>query len=256
MPVRVSSDFWESPSYCSLRTLLINYRFKPGEQLHPAHIADCLRMSSTPIREMLHRMSAEHLLTTVPGRGFFARTLTEREMRELLELIHLVFTHAISTCPLTTADPLLAETLRPTGSALPWRGATLADAVESVLQKVAQLSGNQTVCHSLRNWLDRTHYVRSLDAEDDAHGEEMIARLHEFLGCLRANDQKGALKKLSAQLRATLPRLSGLVREGIIRCHEQSLDQTLSDLERKGRFKCAGAAPSAPGPVVNAFRSA
>jgi DNA-binding GntR family transcriptional regulator len=236
MSARTPGEAPHHAAYHVLRAFLINYRFRPGEQLHPARIADALSMSSTPVRELFHRMSAEKLLTIIPGRGFFANILSEREMRELLGLIYLLLTHVVQTRNATQAprlvNPASLETLL-SNPVTRSRGGELADDIETVLTATAELSGNSTIVDAIRSWSDRTHYVRCLQVEDEDRAVEMIRQLHDFLRCMGMKDKKGATSRLNAQLRASLLRLNAVVREGIIRCHTQSSDQVLSELKRE-----------------------
>jgi hypothetical protein len=74
---------------------LVEHRFRPGEQLMIADLADHLRLSSTPVREARICLRAEALLDTSSRRGFFVKILTQKEMTELFGLSHLVIRTAI-----------------------------------------------------------------------------------------------------------------------------------------------------------------
>ena len=55
-------------------------------QLRPDTIAEQLDISTTPVREALHRMEGDGLMVKLPYRGWFVREFTEQEVRELYEM--------------------------------------------------------------------------------------------------------------------------------------------------------------------------
>ncbi|MGR8947332.1 MAG: GntR family transcriptional regulator [Gammaproteobacteria bacterium] len=59
-------------------------RFVPGQRLIEADLSENLYTSRGPIREAFKRLAAEGVLTLVPHRGAYVRTLTRREVSEVL----------------------------------------------------------------------------------------------------------------------------------------------------------------------------
>ena len=59
-------------------------RFVPGQRLIEADLSENLYTSRGPIREAFKRLAAEGVLTLVPHRGAYVRTLTRREVTEVL----------------------------------------------------------------------------------------------------------------------------------------------------------------------------
>ena len=57
-----------------------------GNQLRPEAIARQLNISTTPVREALHRLEKDGLTVKVPYQGTFVREFTERQIRELYVL--------------------------------------------------------------------------------------------------------------------------------------------------------------------------
>jgi DNA-binding GntR family transcriptional regulator len=73
---RFSGNSDHGKVYKLLKSMLVEYRFYPGEQLLIGSLAERLRVSATPVRETLTRLQAEGLLDTTHRRGFYARKLT------------------------------------------------------------------------------------------------------------------------------------------------------------------------------------
>lgn len=73
-------------AYRALWSGIVGGRLEPGVQLRPDTIAEELDISTTPVREALHRMEGDGLIVKLPYRGWFVREFTEQEVRELYEM--------------------------------------------------------------------------------------------------------------------------------------------------------------------------
>jgi DNA-binding GntR family transcriptional regulator len=73
-------------AYRALWTAIVSGHIEPGVQLRPDTIAEQLDISTTPVREALHRMEGDGLVMKLPYRGWFVREFTEQEVRELYEM--------------------------------------------------------------------------------------------------------------------------------------------------------------------------
>jgi DNA-binding GntR family transcriptional regulator len=73
-------------AYRALWSGIVAGRIEPGVQLRPDTIAVELDISTTPVREALHRMESDGLIVKLPYRGWFVREFTEQEVRELYEM--------------------------------------------------------------------------------------------------------------------------------------------------------------------------
>jgi DNA-binding GntR family transcriptional regulator len=65
---------------------IVRGRIEFGAQLRPDTIAEQLDISTTPVREALHRMERDGLIVKLPYRGWFVREFSEQEVRELYEM--------------------------------------------------------------------------------------------------------------------------------------------------------------------------
>lgn len=69
--------------YKVLANSVVTGKAAPGTQLRPDVIARQLDVSTTPVREAMHRLEADGLAVKVPYQGWFVREFTEKEIREL-----------------------------------------------------------------------------------------------------------------------------------------------------------------------------
>jgi hypothetical protein len=69
--------------YLALKEQLGSGRFPPGAHLEPAALSEELSASVTPVRDALHRLLGERLITAPRGDGFRMPLLTEAALRDL-----------------------------------------------------------------------------------------------------------------------------------------------------------------------------
>lgn len=72
--------------FYTLRQAILTGELKPGERLMEIHLADKLGVSRTPVREAIHRLELEGLVTTIPRRGAEVAQITEKSMSDVLEV--------------------------------------------------------------------------------------------------------------------------------------------------------------------------
>jgi DNA-binding GntR family transcriptional regulator len=65
---------------------IVNGAFEPGAPLRPDAIARQLDVSTTPIREGLHRLEGDGLAIKLPNQGWFVREHTRQQINELYEV--------------------------------------------------------------------------------------------------------------------------------------------------------------------------
>ncbi len=70
----------------TLRQAILIGELKPGERLMEIHLADRLGVSRTPIREAIHKLEREGLVTITPRRGAEVSQITEKSMNDVLEV--------------------------------------------------------------------------------------------------------------------------------------------------------------------------
>ena len=71
--------------YGKIRNRILHLKMKPGEPLNEEKLAKKLQVSRTPVREALHRLSSEGLVTITPNLGARVSEVNLRNFRELIE---------------------------------------------------------------------------------------------------------------------------------------------------------------------------
>jgi len=70
----------------SLREMILNGEFSPGERLLETMLVERLDVSRTPIRAALARLAEGGLLEKVSGGGYIVREFTERDVQEAIDV--------------------------------------------------------------------------------------------------------------------------------------------------------------------------
>lgn len=217
--------------YAKLKHLLVNYQFKPEVPLHPTELADRLKVSSTPVREALHRLAEEHLLTSVPNKGFYSKVLAIEEMNELSVLSKVLLQHAIGTgAAALNAEQFLEYPVNANRTDLVDQIISDAHFIENVFENIAALSRNRSLSMIIRNLNDRTHYVRLLDLETEERRFQILHQIKCLVEQVGSRNIPDAIDNLHEQLRLELLHMPKLVKEGLARSYSISaFDVALSD---------------------------
>ena len=70
----------------TLRKAILRGNLEPGERLREIHLADKLGVSRTPIREAIRKLELEGLVVMIPRRGAVVAEITEKSLRDGLEV--------------------------------------------------------------------------------------------------------------------------------------------------------------------------
>jgi DNA-binding GntR family transcriptional regulator len=213
-------------AYLKLKELVVHYdlvpdrniRILPGEHLHIDDLADRVKASATPVRQALERLQGEGLIDSIPKRGFFSKVPDASELQDLYEFARLVLEHNIRRPLDQSAVDSLGRGLKKVEAVPHGHSATKcvkhqAIVIESVLEQIAQLSKNEQMHRMIRNFNDRSRYVRCLclmrSSDPNARVRESLA----LVNSIRNHDVEGACARLEAQMIRKINNLPELVRD-------------------------------------------
>ena len=80
----------------TLRQAILRGELEPGERLMEIHLANRLGVSRTPIREAIRKLELEGLVLMIPRRGAEVAEITEKSMRDVLEVRRALEVLAVS----------------------------------------------------------------------------------------------------------------------------------------------------------------
>jgi len=150
----------ENSVYKKLKTAIRKRYIRQGSQLVEVALAQQLGVSRTPVRSAIKRLEAEGLVNSIPNRGAFVITPTQREIKETflvraqLELmaIQLTIQNITPTQIRELQDLVLQETTIFDKNNLD----EYYEANDALHLKIAEFSGNNVLYSYINDLLDRT----------------------------------------------------------------------------------------------------
>ena len=95
--------------YVELRRLIIIRRFIPGERFDVEAIAQQFKTSVTPVRDALQMLSQDGLVNIKPRSGYFVARTTLKQLRDLLDLRHILEVAAVERAAVKITQEQIAE---------------------------------------------------------------------------------------------------------------------------------------------------
>lgn len=91
----------------TLRQAILRGELKPGERLLEVQLAHKLGVSRTPLREAIRKLELEGLVVMIPRRGAVVAEITEKNLRDVLEVRSALEELAVSlACDKITKDQI------------------------------------------------------------------------------------------------------------------------------------------------------
>lgn len=198
-----------------LRQAITSGLLRPGERLNQADLAERLGVSRMPIREALHKLQAEGLVTLQPYKGAVVAHLSKRELQEIYEMRTALESLAVriameegNEADLDEADRILRRMDETTDSAT-WLA--LNTAFHDLLYAGADRPLLLETIDGLRNKSDR--YLRLFASKRDRTATAQ--REHwAIVTALRDRDADRACALLRNHLQSTITSLSATLGDG------------------------------------------
>lgn len=189
-----ASDSTVERVYERVKAMAVAYELKPGERVNEVEVARRLGASRTPLREALNRLSAEGLLRSVPGKGYYCRDLDVDEVFQLYELRKTIEVAAVRLAVERARNEdidALVAFLAQTGPDPGGRSTgELVDLDETFHERLLAMSGNRQMQRVLQNVNARIRFVRWIDMH---RGDRRKTQL-EHADLLRALKRRDAAK--------------------------------------------------------------
>ena len=201
-------------AYSLIKKKILTLTYEPGSYLNEASLSESLDIGRNPVHHAVKRLTLEGLIETIPRKGFIVKTLSIRELKEIVDmrLVNEVYcarlaAERMSEGQLEEISDILART-RISSEAQDTEQLMLLDQqFHSLLSKAA---GNQVLASILRNLHDRSLRYWFISLNEKHHGESVREEHHNIYE---------AIKKRDADLAAQCMRvhIEGF-RKNIIKC--------------------------------------
>lgn len=180
----------------TLRRMILDGRLAGGDRLNEVHLAAKLKVSRTPLREALNRLTAEGALRSVPRIGFFVCALTVEEFEQIYPIRAILDPEALRLAGIPTPsrlDKLDALNARIVAARDVEKRIALDDQWHLGL-----LAGcpNRVLIELIEHFMRRTHRYEIVYHREQKHARETADSHAAVLGALRAGDLDGACAAL------------------------------------------------------------
>lgn len=162
----------------TLRRAILTGELKPGERLMEIHLADKLGVSRTPIREAIHKLELEGLVTLIPRRGAEVAQITEKSMNDVLEVRRALDALCVELACDRISDGELAalrdacenfELSVKTGDVK-----NIAQADVALHDIIVRATGNQRLIQLVNNLSEQMYRYRFEYIKDDSQHETLV----------------------------------------------------------------------------------
>lgn len=77
-------------AYETMYRKIVTLAYEPGQHLEEGQLVETLKIGRTPIREALHRLAADLLVESQPGKGFVVRPLTVQNTKAAFAALQIL----------------------------------------------------------------------------------------------------------------------------------------------------------------------
>lgn len=195
-----------------VRSLIIEGQLAPQARIHESELGKALGVSRTPLREALKVLASEGLIELVPGRGAIVKRLTQKDVRDMLDVLVVLESLAGRLACRNAADAQIAElrrthdemmTFYATGNRLEyyWRN-------QAIHAGLAQLSGNALLVSVHQLIQARLKRIRFIGNEEPGKWAGAVAEHETMITALEARDEAGLAEIIRRHLDQTWERVA------------------------------------------------
>ncbi len=162
----------------TLRQAILRGELKPGERLMEIHLADRLGVSRTPIREAIRKLELEGLVTMIPRRGAEVARITEKNLRDVLEVRRALdaFSCELACDRITKQEEEeLRRACEEFADATTTRDATVIAAADVRLHDIiVRAAGNDRLTELINNLSEQMYRYRFEYIKDTSNHDKLI----------------------------------------------------------------------------------
>lgn len=180
----------------TLRQAILKGELLPGERLMEIQLAQRLGVSRTPIREAIRKLELEGLVTMVPRKGAEVAKITEKSLRDVLEVRKALEELAIQiACDKASNDTIdnLEAALEEFKKAIYSRELTdIAEADVNFHDVIYNATNNEKLIVILNNLREQMYRYRIEYIKDYSTHNRLIQEHETLIACLKNKDKEKA----------------------------------------------------------------
>jgi DNA-binding GntR family transcriptional regulator len=175
-----------------VRTLVVEGQLAAGARIHESQLCNALGVSRTPLREALKVLASEGLIELVPGRGAVVKRLTQKDVRDMLDVLVALEMQAARLACANAPDDAIRRlralhdemmALYAAGNRLEyyWRN-------QAIHAGLAALSGNTLLASLHQTIAARLKRIRFIGNEEPEKWAGAVSEHEEMIVALEARD--------------------------------------------------------------------
>jgi DNA-binding GntR family transcriptional regulator len=182
-------------AYDEIKRRIIELVYPPGTKLSEARLVEDLGYGRSPIRTAFARLQAEGFIAVSPQSGTYVRSLTEREIRDIIDCrLHM---EAEQLRKLRVAFRRLA----PQGRELANDVFEDFDALDSMFHStIYQAAGNETMAGILLNLLEKVRWIKKSFPSTPKRMKLSFAEIERVLEALEERDPDAAARRMQEHI--------------------------------------------------------
>ena len=176
----------------NLRQAILRGELKPGERLMEIQLANKLGVSRTPIREAIRKLELEGLVLMIPRKGAEVAEISEKSLREVLEVRRSLEELAIElACQRITPEELTAleeAENRFARAVEDGEVMAIAESDENYHELIYQATANDRLVQILNNLREQMYRYRLEYIKDEDRRQILVVEHEHILRAVRRRD--------------------------------------------------------------------
>lgn len=175
-----------------IRDMIIEGHLAPGTRIHEGQLGQALGVSRTPLREALKFLASEGLIDLVPGRGAVVRTLTPKDVRNMLDVLSALEALAGKLACRNATDEQIAEVRRLHDEMMGFYAARnrleYYKRNQAIHSAIVRISDNAFLASTHEMIQSRLKRIRFLGNEEPDKWDDAVAEHEDMIAALEARD--------------------------------------------------------------------
>ncbi|HLX28365.1 MAG TPA: GntR family transcriptional regulator [Casimicrobiaceae bacterium] len=191
-------------AYAAIKKRILDFRYAPGERLSEAQLAKELGLGRSPIRTALVKLKSDGWIAINPQSGTYIKSLSDREIADLVDLRLLLETHATKLAAKAIGEDDLRTLRRALVSFCPRGVAQLSERafddfneLDSIVHlTIYRAAGNALIADILANLLDKVQWLKSTTRPSATRIRSGFSELKRIVNALEAHDAEEAASRM------------------------------------------------------------
>jgi DNA-binding GntR family transcriptional regulator len=206
MGKRVTEQTRYQWAYEEIRRRILDGDLSPGTPLSEYQLADFLRVSRTPVREALKRLTHEGMVRAAPNRGAFVAELSLQDIMEIYQIREQLESFAVRvaalTMPAADVEDLESELARAAALAAKGHVRETFESDVHLHKRIVEAPRNKRLVAILAALEDQVRRIRAMSPRTPGRLEATLREHREIADRIKARDASGAEAAVRRHLRA------------------------------------------------------